>query len=311
MRRLDPALLSTLDVLLEERNVTRAAKRLNLSQPAVSAQLARLREQLGDPLLVPSGRAMVPTARAEALRDRLRTVLSEIDWIVAGDAPFDPNHAERTFRIVASDAIHDAVTAPFAAALPMIAPRCRVAMLGYRNDVIERMARGEVDLFLGAGTSLPDLLIATTLYEERFLCVLRRGHPLASKPLTIDEYVSIDHVLVSPGGAGEFEGTVDAALARSGRTRRVSVSLSSFLLVPSVLEGSQLIATVPSRIAERWRDDFVVLAPPLEVPGFSVRMGWHPRSQGDTAAAWLRTQLAHSIVSGPPSASKTQKRNVR
>lgn len=292
MSRLDPSLLATLDVLLDERSVTRAAKRLHLSQPAVSAQLARLREQLGDPLLVSAGRAMVPTARAEALRDRLRVLLSEIDSIAAGEQAFDPASAERTFRIVASDAIHDAVTAPFAAALPTTAPNCRVAMLGYRGDVLERMARGEVDLFLGAGASLPNVLVATTLYDERFLCVLRKDHPAARRSLSLADYGALDHVLVSPGGAGEFEGTVDAALAVIGQARRVAVSLSSFLLVPSVIAESDMVATVPARLANRWRADFTILAPPLNVSGFSVRMGWHPRSEADPSSEWLRGALA-------------------
>src|SRR6478672_1179667 len=252
MSRLDPSLLVTLDVLLDERNVTRAARRLNLSQPAVSAQLARLREQLGDPLLIPSGRMMVPTARAQALRGRLRRVLLDIDAIAEGERPFDPATAKRTFRIVASDAIHDALTVPFAAALPDLAPGCRIAMLGYRSDVVERIARGDVDLFLGAGASLPESLTAKTVYDERFLCVMRKGHPMAAKPLTVDDYCSLVHVLVSPGGAGEFEGTVDDVLATQGKSRRIAVSLSSFLLVPSVIAASDMIATVPARLARRW-----------------------------------------------------------
>lgn len=294
MRRDDLSLLASLDVLLAERSVTRAARRLGLSQPALSAQLARLRDRFGDPLLVPAGRGMVLTARAQALRGPLHAALGEIDRLVARDLPFDPSTADRTFRIVASDAIHSATTLPLAARLQASAPRCRIAALGYRTDTLEEMARGAIDLFLGAGNSLPESLKARTLYNEEFLCVVRADHPAARSPLTLDRFCALDHVLVSPGGDGEFDGTVDAALRDRGRARRVAVSLSSFLLVPHLIVASDLIATVPSRLARQWAPELAVLPPPLKVHGFSVRMGWHIRADADPANAWLRQQMADS-----------------
>ena len=292
MARDDLALLASLDVLLAERSVTRAARRLGLSQPAMSTQLARLRDRFDDPLLVPSGREMVPTARAEALREPLHAALREIEMLVARGRPFDPATSERTFRIAASDAIHSAVTAPFAARLRSIAPNCRVAMLGYRPETLDEMTRGQVDLLLGAGRSLPLTLKARTLYDETFLCVLRADHPAASRPLTLDAFCALDHVLVSPGGADEFEGAVDAALHELGRSRRVSVALSSFLLVPTVLAGSDLVATVPARLARGWSRHLAVYDPPLPVPGFTVRMGWHVRADADPGLVWLRHQIS-------------------
>jgi len=290
--RLDLNLLVSLDVLLAEGNVTRAAKRLGLSQPALSAQLKQLRDSFGDPLLLPGARGMTPTSRGDALREPLREVLAQIQALTAGARTFDPATAEQTFRIVASDAIHHTAGALLAARLGTLAPRCKIALLPYDGArTQEQMATGESDLWLGARASMPPNLRARPLYEEHFLCVVRRDHPLAARPLDLDRFCALEHVLVSPTGGG-FRGTVDESLAGLERSRRVTVSLNSFLLVPEVIAKSDLIATVPARLARAWAQELNVLAPPCEIATFTVMMGWHARAHTDPAQVWLRQQLS-------------------
>jgi len=294
--RPDLNLLVSLDVLLAEGNVTRAAKRLGLSQPALSAQLKQLRDSFDDPLLIPAARGMTLTSRAEALREPLREALAQIQTLTAGARTFDPASARQTFRIVASDAIHHAASAFLVAQLGSRAPECRIALLPYDGArTQEQMTTGEVDLWLGTQSSIPPNLRARTLYEESFLCVMRRDHPLASRPLDLDHFCALEHVLVSPSGGG-FHGVVDQSLASLGRSRRVTVSLNSFLLVPAVIAESELIATVPARLARAWAQQLEVLAPPLEIAGFTVMMGWHPRAHADPAQLWLRQQLTDLLV---------------
>lgn len=301
--RLDLNLLVTLDVLLAECNVTRAARRLRRSQPAVSAQLAQLRDALGDPLLIPAARGMTPTARAEALRAPLREALAVLHGLVAAERAFEPATAAQTFRIVASDAIHSAVTAPLAARLLRAAPGCRLALLPYDGArTVEHMAAGDIDLWLGAQASTPAALRARPLYDEHFLCVMRHDHPAAREPLDLDRFCALDHLLVSPAGGG-FHGTVDDTLASLGRSRLVTVSLNSFLLVPAVLTATDAVATVPARLARAWAGTLAVLAPPCEVAGFTVMMGWHPRAHADPAQQWLRGVL-QTALTGQHSAAR-------
>jgi DNA-binding transcriptional LysR family regulator len=291
LNRIDLNLLVSLDVLLAECNVTRAAQRLSLSQPALSAQLRQLRALLDDPLLLPVARGMIPTARALGLQVPLRELLTQIGELVSVHKIFDPAVADNTFRIVTTDLVQAVVCARLSARLRKHAPDSRLAL--YFPDPLrlaEQLASGEIDLALVAPQAMPESLKTRCLYREQFLCVMRRGHPAAGKPLDLDTFCTLDHMIVSPNGGG-FVGAVDEKLATIGRCRRVVVSVSTFLVIPALITQSDLICTVPARLAREWTKNLSITEPPCAVAGFEIHMGWHPRNHADPAQVWLREQV--------------------
>ncbi|WP_437549604.1 LysR family transcriptional regulator [Sorangium sp. So ce367] len=289
--RLDLNLLVALDALLAERNVTRAARRLNLSQPALSAQLQRLRELLGDPLLVPAQRGMTPTRRALELQAPLHEALEGVRAVVAAGAGFDPATSELTVAIAASDYVQYALLMPLAFQLRREAPGVRLAWRAL--DVAQlagQVERGEVDLAVLTPELAPEHLRTRKVLDERFVVIVRRDHPLVSRTISLDQLCALDHVVVSPRGGG-FTGATDAALAALGRERRVVLSVPSFLMVPELVARSDMAALVPERLARDRADRLELLPPPVPVPGFAIVMAWHHRTAKHPALTWLRDRV--------------------
>ncbi|WP_207478205.1 LysR family transcriptional regulator [Arenibaculum pallidiluteum] len=290
-RSIDLNLLVALDALLAERNVTRAARRLNLSQPALSAQLARLRDLFGDPLLLPAQRGMIPTQRAMELQEPLRLALEEVRGVVLSGSRFDPSAAEITVSIAASDYGQYSALMPLAFALAREAPGLRLAFRTLEaTALLSQMERGEVDLAVMTPQTAPDRLRMRGLFEERYVAITRRNHPAVLNGLDLDTFCSLDHVIVSPRGGG-FAGPADAALAAHGRTRRVALSAPGFLIVPELVARCDMVALVPSRIAHERADRLQIFEPPVPVPGFSIAMVWHDRTADHPAQKWLRSRL--------------------
>lgn len=294
LRTMDMNLLRALDALLDERNVTRAAARLALTQPAMSGILQRLRETFGDPLFVRAQRGIVPTARALDLQAPLRQVLADIDALLQ-PAAFEPGQATLTVSVSATDYALRAIALPFLALLRASAPRIRVALVPVDGKLaVGQLERGEIDLALVTTESTPPDLHARTLFEERYVCVMRSEHPAARGKLTLDRFCALEHALVSYAGA-RFEGVTDAALAKLDRQRRVALSVSSFLILPEILRASDLVAVVPSRLAQGL-DGIVVREPPLAIPGFTKAMAWHERTHRDPARRWVREMLVQACA---------------
>jgi DNA-binding transcriptional LysR family regulator len=294
LRRLDLNLLVTLDVLLSEHNVTRAAQRLNFSQPSVSVHLAKLRDVLGDPLLLPGPRGMRPTARAEALREPLRQALDALERAVSPASPFDPAEASHTWRVAAADYGESTVLLPALAGLRSAAPGTRLAVLEIVPSRIAKQAeQGEIDLALHTSEDAPAGLRQRALFKERYVLAGRAGHPRLKRRPTLAQFCALDHVVVSQDGGG-FRGVTDQVLAEAGLARRVVLSVPHFLFMLSVLASTDLVAMLPSRLV-RDNSALRVVEPPVDIPGYEMAMLWHERSHRDPAHQWLREYIASSV----------------
>lgn len=294
LRRLDLNLLVTLDVLLAEHNVTRAAERLNFSQPSVSVHLAKLREIFDDPLLLPGPRGMRPTARAEELREPLRQALEALERAVAPASPFDPAQARDTWRVAATDYGESAILLPALAGLRAAAPGTRIAVVEMVPSRIAKQAElGDIDLAFHTAEGSPLNLRRRTLFAERYVLAGRAGHPRLKRRPTLKQFCTLDQVIVSPDGGG-FSGVTDDALAQHGLARRVVLSVPHFLFLRSVLESTDLVAMLPERLVGN-SSTLQVVDAPLEVPGYEMAMLWHERSHRDPAHQWLREQIVKAV----------------
>ncbi|WP_028682448.1 LysR family transcriptional regulator [Pseudomonas chlororaphis] len=294
LRRLDINLLLTLDVLLAEHNVTRAAQRLNLSQPSVSVHLAKLREIFGDPLLLPGPRGMRPTARADELREPLRRALEALELAVSPASPFDPGAAANTWSVSASDYGESTVILPALAGLRAAAPGTRLAVLELEpGRLVQQAEQGRIDLALHTSEDSPPGLRRRVLFSERYVLVGRAGHPRLQRRPSLAQFGKLEHVVVSPDGGG-FHGVTDSALGEVGLTRRVVLSVPHFLFVLSALASTDLVAMLPSRLV-RDNPALKVVEPPLEVPGYEMAMLWHERCHRDPAHQWLREFIVASL----------------
>jgi DNA-binding transcriptional LysR family regulator len=296
LRTLDLNLLVALDALLTERNVTRAAARLHLSQSAMSAALARLREAFSDPLLLRTARGMLPTMRGAQLAGPVKQVLLEIERLVRA-SDFDPRHAGETFRIAASDYVEYAILPQLVDHLELHAPACRLAVRAMDFTLVgQQLEAGEVDLAVLAVQNAPREMRQRPLYNERFVCVVRKDHPAAAGPayggkLALDDFCKLDHVLVSTAGT-TFTAQTDEALAAIGRRRNVRLSVPHFLLVPEILTRSDMVAVLPERLARGYAARLAVMELPFDMAPFTVAAVWHERSHRGPAQAWLREALA-------------------
>jgi DNA-binding transcriptional LysR family regulator len=313
IRSLDLNLLKALDALLDERNVTRAAQRLSLTQPAVSGMLTRLRESFDDPLFVRAQRGIVPTLRALQLAGPVKQLLSDVDGLLQPRA-FDPATTRMTMTVASTDYGLRAVVVPFLAALRARAPCMHVAVLPVDHHRLPaQLERGDVDMALLSPEYTPPELHARRLFDESYVCVLRAGHPDAAKGrLSLDRFCALDHALVSYSG-GAFRGVTDDALASIGRERRVTVSVTSFLVLPEILRVSDLIAVVPRRLAEGV-EGLVMLVPPIDVPGFTKTVAWHERTHRDPGHRWVREVLGEACgkpSSGSRARGKTPAQTVK
>ncbi len=284
-------LLIALNALLEEESVTSAAHMLGISQPAMSAQLARLRALFNDPLLTPSGRKLVPTARALEIKLPLRSLLADLDLLVRESVQFDPATTDRTFRILGTDYIHAILAGSLLKASSELAPKARIALLPFDPGTVwQQLEHDDADLALVTGMTLPEARRRPGL-DEDFTVIQRKGHPRGGDRFTLDAFCALDHILISPEGGG-FHGAADKILAQTGRSRRIASSLPSFLLAPALVSESDLIALIPTRLAALHAGQIDCFDPPFPSPRFSVDILWHPRRHNDPSHRWLRSQVA-------------------
>jgi DNA-binding transcriptional LysR family regulator len=295
LRRIDLNLLVTLEALLTERNVTRAAKRLHLSQPSVSVQLRKLRQIFADPLLAPAPGGMLPTTRGQALLQPLRTALSDMRLVLEPRPRFDPVTAEITWQVAAADYAEYAILMPLLAHMRKAAPGVRIAV---RQAADSRMTKqldsGTIDLGFLALDAAPERLHSRVLFKEHYVLVARKRHPALERKLTVDTLCQLEYVIVSPEGGG-FRGITDTILESRGRKRRVVLSVPHFLFVPEVVARTDLVAMLPSRLVKDRSDRIQVVVPPLPIPSYEMAMIWHERSHLDPAHMWLREHVSRAL----------------
>lgn len=288
---LDLNLLVVLDAVLAERSVTHAASRVGLSQPAVSNALARLRHQLGDPLLVRRGGGMQPTPYAERLEGPLRDLLARLSSVLARRRGFDPATARGPVTVAASDYVSRILVPPLVERIANTAPHLDLIVRAHNQRLpTEDLASGAILMVLGFFWDVEAPLVASHLLDEQLACLVPEGE----LPLTLDRYLSLPHVLVSQ--SGRPTGHVDALLRARGMTRRVRTVVPHFLAVPAVLRRTGGVATVPARLAQEAGDGLVAVPPPVELPAFSVSAIHHQRLATDAALIWLMAQVRQACL---------------
>jgi DNA-binding transcriptional LysR family regulator len=298
---LDLNLLVVLQALLKEHSVTRAAARIGLSQSATSHALGRLREFFQDPILVRTPKGMVPTLRAEELREPLERILRDLDQMIQPSL-FDPATAQGKIHIASSDYSTVVILPIVLKQLTQIAPQVEVECHHWQPDIIEFFRNGSIDLGLGVidVSELSDMR-AQTLFDEDFVAVVRSNHPiLARDNLTLDHYISLSHALITisnfPGNAmiNSFKSHVDLALAELGLKRRVVLQIPQFLAAPFVVAQTDLILTLPRRIAVLVADtaNLAILEIPIQIEKFSYQQIWHERRSYDPLQRWFRDLVA-------------------
>jgi DNA-binding transcriptional LysR family regulator len=291
MKQAEVGLLLALDAVLEEGSVTAAARRMNISQPAFSAQLARLRRLFNDPLLVPSGRRLVPTTRARELQAPLRHLLGELDMLVRQEIGFDPVKSTNTFRLSATDYVHRVFSSRFARQLSSAAPKTRLALISFDGaSVWSDLEAGRIDAAVVTTFFEIGEAKARPLFSERFVFVQRHGHPRGKQAPSLEEFCSLEHILVSPEGGG-FVGVTDELLAKLKHRRQVVMSVPSFLLAPTMIAASNKVAVLPERIALAYAREIDAYDLPFELQGFNVQLVWHPSRQNDPAHLFFREQV--------------------
>lgn len=286
-------LLITLDVLLAEGSVARAARRLRLSPSAMSRALARLRETTGDPLLVRAGRGLVPTPRALELRERVSQLVQDAESVLRPAERLDLAGLQRSFTIRAREGFIDNVGACLVARVAAEAPGVRLCFVDKLDKESTALRDGTVDLETGVvGKATGPEVRTRALFRDRFVGVVRAGHPLSEGAVTAARYAEGRHIAVSRQGLER--GPIDEALRQAGHERAVATIVGSFSAALALARGSELIASVPERQTGKLRDGLHTFALPLAAPGITVSMLWHPRMDADPAHRWLRG-LVHAI----------------
>ena len=289
----DLNLLVALDALLAERNVTRAATRVGLSQPGMSSALARLRKLFDDPLLVREGTALVATSRAEALVQPVREALDIIQRALDSRVGFDPGVDECTVTVGCSDYSVLLLIGPLVRRLSAEAPGVTIQIRPRSADPARMLRDGEADLVIEPTEIMEGASLASQrLFADRWLCCVWAGNSQVGDALSLQTYLQLGHVVYST--AAHLPGaTVDTYLARAGLPRRVEFIVQSFLLAPTLLQGTDLITMVLERAVPLLRRtaDIRVLEPPLSIPPLIQALWWSPHRTTDPALAWVRAKI--------------------
>lgn len=290
LRRIDLNLLVALEALLDEKSVTRAARRLGMSQPAASRALGRLRALFSDALLVDGPGGYLLSARAEELRPTLRRTLAGVGAMLEANA-FDPATATGRIRLLMPD-LQAATLAPhLLTRFACEAPSLDLDIVAPSTNVIEMLEHGAADAMVGLIDDASAGIQRRSLYDEELVTLLRVHHPALARKMTLDRFLKLEHIVVSVTGDGPAP--IDEVLARMGRTRRVKLRVPNFFAAVEIAARSDLIMTLPTSLARAAANmrRFVSLPPPLNLGGFTMSLAWHARQQDAPRHIWLRRAI--------------------
>lgn len=294
VRDIDLNLLVMLDALLRERSVTRAARVMNITQPAMSNALKRLRTLLGDPILVRTASGMQPTARAEQLHHPVRHALAQLESALAPNRAFEAATARRLFTILITDYAASVLLPHIVGVLEAEAPHIALNILSAGSDAIDQIERGEADFLVNEFARLPANFHQQRLWTDRLACLIRADHPALAADggrLTLETFLAQRHVLITQTGIGLSQ--IDEVLADRGLTRTISVLTRHYQLPRELVAHSDMIVALPARIA-RYQARHLGLAvhePPIDLPGFEIGIAWGALDHHDVAHRWLRERI--------------------
>jgi len=288
LNRIDLNLFVTFETIYTARNLTKAAEILCVSQPAVSNSLARLRRMFDDPLFMRSQKSMVPTPVAENIIGRIRDALLLMNSSLNEEGVFQPNEAEKIFRISMSDLVAAMILPPLEEAITAAAPGINLESYHIpRQDLARELATGTMDFAVDVPLLNDPQLCHAPLLKERYVCMMRKGHPMAQQRLTLENYLALDHIHVSSRRSGQ--GYVEIALNALGLRRHVHLRLQHYMVAPLVALRSDLALTVPLALARQYEAHIVDL--PFDLPDLELHLYWHTSRDMDPANLWMRQSI--------------------
>jgi DNA-binding transcriptional LysR family regulator len=298
---IDLNLLVAFDALMAERSVTRAGTRIGRTQPAMSAALSRLRNLLKDELFIRSPNGLQPTPRALDLAEPLGHALAEIQRTLEFTQGFDPSTSAVSFSLGLSDHPTFVLLPHLLAVLREKAPgiTLRIRDFAARDDAISMLDSGEVDLTIGVPPSPAGRILNRPFFQEKFVCILRKGHPAAEAPLDLNNFLGLSHLLVSP--ENERFGIVDVALAKKGLKRRLALTLPQMYAAPVLIARTDMIATLMEGVvlASGYAHELSILPPPLDLEPVQFVLSWHRRNDVHPAQRWFRDCIASLATALP------------
>ena len=288
LNKVDLNLFIVFDAIYTEANLTRAGQIVGITQPAVSNALARLRETFNDPLFVRTAQGMVPTPMAQNIIGPVRNALQLLRVSVQESRTFNPLQANKTFRISMTDLTEAVVLPPLFQRLRRLAPNVKIeSMLAKRRETTKELAAGRLDFAMDAPLNTDPQVRHVKLLEDRYVCAMRRGHPLAKDKLSVEEYLSLSHIHISSRRSGL--GMVDLALGKMRQQRKIALRSQHYMMATQVIQQTDMAVTVPERFARR--HDLYQVPLPVDIPPLETHIYWHESTDQDPANRWMREQM--------------------
>ena len=293
-------LLQVFDAIYKMRSVTEAAVALDLSQPAVSVALSKLRHHFGDPLFVRTSAGMEPTPFGEALVRPVRGALEALELVMGQQSHFEPASSKRLFRICMTDISQLVLLPRLWEALTLTAPGVRIDVLPLGSDIARLLESGDADLALGLMPQLEAGFYQNVLFSQKFVCMVSAHHPRIQTELRLEQFSSESHAVVSSSGAGPL--ILDREINRLGIQRKIALNIPNFIGAALVVEHTDLILTIPERLADVLQGRAAVrnFPAPFPLPQYDVKQHWHERFHNDPGSQWLRRVIADLMSANTP-----------